>query len=106
MIIQQASVLDAEFGMKMTALPHIVLCGETYNPKLSCFSRQKKNAGNPLRLYDSLKLFIKQGTIENTILLQQKVDWFSGENKALLEKVEGLEAELEAIRHLLDVFKV
>jgi hypothetical protein len=39
-LVEQANVLDAEYGMKHTSLPGVVLCEETYNPKLGKYERK------------------------------------------------------------------
>jgi hypothetical protein len=69
LVVQQATVLDAEFGMKKSALPQLVLCARKFNPTLGSYEREELNAGNPMRLYDSLKLLLRQSTFDNILRL-------------------------------------
>jgi hypothetical protein len=62
--------------MKHTSLPEVVLCEETYNPKLGRYERKQENVGNPFRIYDNLKLLTHQSTFDNILRLKYEADMF------------------------------
>ena len=90
--------------MKKSALPQLVLCAKKFNPKLGSYEREVLNAGNPMRLYDSLKLLLRQSTFDNILRLQGEADMFRTENMALLDRIEALQAEVAVLRSTLEIF--
>ena len=92
--------------MKYTSLPELVLCEETYNPKLDRYERKQENAGDPLRIYNNLKLLTRPSASDNTLRLRYEVDMLRQENLHLIEKNESLEVEIILIRQSLESLRV
>jgi len=57
-----------------------------------------------MRLYDSLKLLLRQSTFDNILRLQNEAELFKRENLTLLERNEALQAEVIALRSSFEIF--
>lgn len=67
--------------------------------------KQEVNLGNPLRLYDNLKLQYPQSSILELLRAQAELKVLKSENQDLLSRIESNNVELIMLRNSIDMFK-
>lgn len=68
--------------------------------------RFEKNKGNPLRLYDNLKLAYPQSQVLELMRAEEELKLLKTENTRMLSQLEANNVELRMLRAAVDAFKL
>ena len=109
LIIEQANVLDGEYGIQKAKRPFVNRNDPKNNKTSFMFSDENEllfNPGNALRVYDSLKVNCLKENSDNEISLRQKavIDDLTFFNQTAIDRAEAAETELKTLRKFLSLW--